>query len=201
MKESFNVALGRWQVKVDGRWQYRYRYIMEAHLGRSLRTDEHVHHINGDPTDDRLENLEVLSASDHHKLHAPETKTAQRARMKFQWSHEHPCCVRCSTTEGKHVGHGLCSRCYFRQRYLPRVVTQDEKLAKRLTRYEIAVKAVERGEGYPWLAEAVRLLREGLTGTEIARRLGMSNAQVYKGLANPYGEARKAETSGVGWPE
>lgn len=43
----------------------RSRMMMEEHLGRTLRTDEHVDHKNGDHTDDRLENLQVLSDSDH----------------------------------------------------------------------------------------------------------------------------------------
>lgn len=43
----------------------RSRYMMEQHLGRKLKTSEHVDHINGDKTDDRLENLQVLTIADH----------------------------------------------------------------------------------------------------------------------------------------
>lgn len=37
-----------------------HRHVMEEHLGRSLEHNEHVYHINGDPQDNRLENLIVI---------------------------------------------------------------------------------------------------------------------------------------------
>lgn len=47
-----------------------HRYVMQKHLGRKLDRKEHVHHIDGDKTNNSLSNLQVLSESDHHKLHA-----------------------------------------------------------------------------------------------------------------------------------
>lgn len=41
------------------------RYLMEQHLGRKLEDWEQVDHINGDPTDDRIENFQLLSAADN----------------------------------------------------------------------------------------------------------------------------------------
>lgn len=53
----------------DGKRQKYHRHIMELHLGRALTPSEHVHHINGNSLDNRIENLEVLSSRDHHREH------------------------------------------------------------------------------------------------------------------------------------
>jgi hypothetical protein len=53
-----------------GGWQWRYRLVVSYALGRRLRTDEHVDHVNGKCSDDRLENLRLLVAEYHGRLHA-----------------------------------------------------------------------------------------------------------------------------------
>jgi len=55
------------QLKINGKMIREHRYIMEQHLGRKLEKWEHVHHINDDPSDNRIENLEILSNSEHQK--------------------------------------------------------------------------------------------------------------------------------------
>jgi len=50
-------------------WVYEHRYVVENHLKRSLTTDEHVHHLNGDTLCNDIQNLIVLSNEDHTKLH------------------------------------------------------------------------------------------------------------------------------------
>jgi hypothetical protein len=58
----------------DRRNTREHRVVVEKHLGRRLRRDEHVHHLNGVKTDNRLENLVVLTASEHSKLHVQQRR-------------------------------------------------------------------------------------------------------------------------------
>ena len=53
---------------VDG-YILEHRLVVETHLGRVLRPDEQVHHRNGVKTDNRPENLEVVSAGLHRVRH------------------------------------------------------------------------------------------------------------------------------------
>lgn len=56
--------------KETNTWVYEHRYVMEQHLGRKLTRKEVVHHINENPSDNRIENLALCaSLSDHVKTH------------------------------------------------------------------------------------------------------------------------------------
>jgi len=53
----------------DG-YVYRYRLVMMEKIGRPLSASESIHHINGDSSDDRPENLVLTNRSEHRTMHA-----------------------------------------------------------------------------------------------------------------------------------
>lgn len=50
-------------------YAYEHRLVASQKIGRSITSSEHVHHINGDKTDNRPENLEVLTVVEHRLVH------------------------------------------------------------------------------------------------------------------------------------
>ena len=74
------------RVNRDGRTTGLHRAVIEESLGRRLSSDEVVHHVNGDKTDNRAENLIVMSPTAHSQLHTrihPVTKTCRACGVIF----------------------------------------------------------------------------------------------------------------------
>ena len=58
-----------------------HRLQMARHLGRPLERNEHVHHLNGNKQDNRIENLQLVSPSQHAELELVIAR-AEIARLK-----------------------------------------------------------------------------------------------------------------------
>jgi NADH pyrophosphatase NudC (nudix superfamily) len=127
---TYDKQSGRWRITCrDHSMTYFYRAVIEAKLRRPLDRTEHVHHINGDCSDDRPENLELLDIREHGALHAPEALAARRANRRFAWSRDYPRCVECSTDTDPYFASGQCRRCYHRNYMRARRAAQMETTA------------------------------------------------------------------------
>ena len=89
-----------------------HRIVTELNLGRFLEPWEIVHHKNEDKTDYRLENLQILSVSEHARHH--QTKRA-KPRLKLT-------CPYCGKTFYRRIGktNQVPSRAGFKRTYCSR---------------------------------------------------------------------------------
>lgn len=65
-------------TKIHGR--HTHRIVMEKKLGRGLKSDEIVHHIDGDIFNNNPENLQLVSRREHLLLHLPDMLEARRRK-------------------------------------------------------------------------------------------------------------------------
>lgn len=84
------------------------RYLMAVKEGRFLTSSEQVDHINEDKTDDRIENLQILSPIENNRKHRISKGTLGETKIKFSC----PVCknIFFLTARQSHKPNPACSR-------------------------------------------------------------------------------------------
>ena len=57
------------RIKINNKYIAEHRYVMGQSIGRKLKRNEIVHHLNGNGLNNRIENLEIISQIKHNKIH------------------------------------------------------------------------------------------------------------------------------------
>ena len=108
-KIRMNDYIRHWD-NANCRWVYEHREIVERQIGRKLRSDEHIHHIDGNPRNNKLENLKIVSPAEHVRIHKPARKSKT-------------CSVK--GCNNKHHARGLCKK-HYRQAYPEKYYSKKE---------------------------------------------------------------------------
>ena len=69
--------------RIDGVVIPIHRLIMQQKLGRELSSKEHVHHIDGNQSNNHIDNLIVLPCGEHTRLHSLGLKRSEETKKRI----------------------------------------------------------------------------------------------------------------------
>lgn len=58
------------RIRINKKYVYEHRYIMEKYLERPLKRNEIIHHIDGDKTNNNINNLKLMTKNKHDAMEA-----------------------------------------------------------------------------------------------------------------------------------
>lgn len=94
-----------------------HRYVMSQYLGRPLKKNEIVHHINENTHDNRIKNLQIIDSPGKHLRdlhhHVPVYPLPKWAWGRSNNKTLYKQCLKCNTTNYRHSGNGYCAKCYY----------------------------------------------------------------------------------------
>ena len=70
--------------RVNGKKIDEHRFIMEQIIGRKLKRTEVVHHIDGDKSNNNINNLQVMTLSEHSRIHGLNRIVSEKTREKLR---------------------------------------------------------------------------------------------------------------------
>jgi len=90
-------------VKIDGEKRDLHRVIAEQRLGRKLKPNEVVHHIDGDKLNNDPDNLCVMTRGEHARLHLKGKPISEEQKRRLSEYHKGKPNYHCRTLSRKKV--------------------------------------------------------------------------------------------------
>lgn len=139
LESPFEDCLGYEQIQQGRKYMYLWntttkkgrsisfaRYLVSVKEGRILAVDEHVDHIDGDNTNDAIDNLQILSPAENNRK-----SVIQNGLSKVEIVFRCPVCKTIMVREAQRVVHkldkGIVPTCSRRCGYIKGVETRNSK--------------------------------------------------------------------------
>lgn len=110
------IQAGYRMVKTPEGYVQEHRLVMEKKLGRPLKPEERVHHLDNDKLNNAPENLELMENQSAHVRAHDLRANPTRGLPVWDWDRRGGACADCGETTRPHYAHGVCGRCYTRRR-------------------------------------------------------------------------------------